>query len=263
MLQVDFIKNSNRITHKTKNNKKILRIWSKAKVNGSWLKPQRSKKRSKMNHNLRKNPIKVRFQGSKRKNWKLTFCQSLMPPSKTLRRRLQLALLSWLTRSNRRFILKHRELQPSARSLQEQKEKVSPPKVEEAEEVEEDALVLPLKPPNWKMTTNNLNRPLFPNPEEAVAKNLNYLLLRSSKKRSHWSCQSLKKNLHQRKVVEKDDNQLQPNRFLSKKNWMKRCSQRLPEEERNSLVAQEEEAKPPSLPSAQEPPPLGEAEARK
>jgi hypothetical protein len=45
--------------------------------------------------------------------------------------------------SKRKYNPNPREVQPSARSLQEQKEKVSPPKVAEAEEkeVEEDALV--------------------------------------------------------------------------------------------------------------------------
>ena len=189
-----------------------------------------------------------------------------MSPSKTSKTWLQLSLLSLLTSSKRKYNLNPREVQPSARSLQEQKEKVSPPKVEEAEEeeVEEDALVLLLEPllPNQKMITKNLSRPLWPNQEEAVAKNLNYPLLRNSKKRSHWSSQSLK-NPHPRKVVEEDDNQLQSKRVFKKKNWMKRCSQRLLEEERNPLVALEEEAKHPLLPSAQEPPPLGEAKASK
>jgi hypothetical protein len=133
----------------------------------------------------------------------------------------------------------------------------------EGEEVEEDALVLLLEPPNWKMTTKNLSRPPCRYREEAVAKSLNYPLPRNCKKRSHWSSHSLKKNHHPRKVVEEDDNLLQPKRVLLKKNWMKRSTQRLPEAERNPLVAPEEEAKSLSLPSAQEPPPPGEAEARK
>jgi hypothetical protein len=142
-----------------------------------------------------------------------------MPPSRTSKRRLQLELLSWLTKSKRMHNLNLRKVYPSARSLQEQKEKVSPPKVVEVEEevAEEDALVLLLEFPNWKMTTKNLSRPLCPYPEEAVAKSLNYPLLSKSKKRSHWSSQCLKKNLHPRKVVEKDDNRLQPKRVLSKK----------------------------------------------
>jgi hypothetical protein len=189
-----------------------------------------------------------------------------MPPSRTSKRRLQVELLSLLTRSKRIFNLNPRVVHPSPRSLQEQKEKVSLPKVAEVEEeeVEEDALVLLLGLPSYnrKMKTKNLSRPLCQYPEEAAAKSLNYPLVRYTKKRSHWSSQSWKKNPHQRKVLEEDDNQFQSNRVLSMNNWMKRCSQRLPEEERNPLVAPEEEAKPPSLPSAQEPPPLEEAKAK-
>lgn len=135
----------------------------------------------------------------------------------------------------------------------------------EEEEVEEDALVLLLELPNClKMTTKGHNRPLLQSQEEAVAKSLNYPLLKwNSKMRSHWNYQSLKKNLHQRKVVEKEDNQLQPNRILSNLMRMKRCSPRLPEEERRALVEPEEEAKHLLLPNVREPQLPGEVEARK
>ena len=93
-------------------------------------------------------------------------------------------LLSWLTKSKRMFNLNPREVHPSPRSLQEQKEKVSPPKVAEAEEeeVEEDALVLLLGLPsfNRKMKSKNLSSQY---PEEAAAKSLNYPLLRYTKRR--------------------------------------------------------------------------------
>jgi hypothetical protein len=95
---------------------------------------------------------------------------------------------------------------------------VSPQKVAEAEEVEEDALVLNIEPPNWKMSTKNLSRPLRPFPEEAVAKSLNNLLPKNSQIRSHWSSLSLKKKPQPRKVVEEDDNRLQPKRVLLRKN---------------------------------------------
>lgn len=133
----------------------------------------------------------------------------------------------------------------------------------EEEGVEVDALVLLLECPNWKKTTKNLSRPLRQKLEEAEAKSLNYPLLRNNKKRSHWSYQSWRKNPHQRKVGEKADNQLQPNRISLSKKKMMSWSQRLPEEERNLLVEPEEEAKPPLLPNAQEPPPPEEAAAEK
>jgi hypothetical protein len=55
MLQVAFIRSSSRITLKTRINKKILRIRSKAKVISKKKKLQRSKNRFKMNPNLKKN----------------------------------------------------------------------------------------------------------------------------------------------------------------------------------------------------------------
>ena len=68
MLQEAFIRSYNKITHKTRINKKILRIWSKAKVNSKKKLLRRLKIRFKTNPNPMNITKKVKFQLSKKKN---------------------------------------------------------------------------------------------------------------------------------------------------------------------------------------------------
>ena len=171
-----------------------------------------------------------------------------------------------MTRKNLNLFPNPREVPLVQRLLPGLKEKVLPPREEEVEEVEEDALVLHhVHPyyPRWKMKPMNLLLVLLQQSlEEDVAKNRKYPLPKRSfmKRKKNLSYQFLRKNHHQKKV-EKGEHLLQQSKIS--KIWMKvmMTNQRLPEAVKKVPV-QEAGVKHQSPPNVQAPPPA-EVEARR
>ena len=171
-----------------------------------------------------------------------------------------------MTRRNLNQFPNPREVPLAQRLLPGLKEKVLPPREEEVEEVEEDALVLHhvhLYYPRWKMKPMNLLLALLQQSlKEVVAKNRKYQLPKRSfmKRKKNLSFQFLKKN-HLQKKVEKGEHLLQQSRIS--KIWMKVMitNQRLPEAVKKVPV-QEVGVKHQSPPNVQVPP-LAEVEVKR